>query len=216
MNYQGAETDQPESASESADDIKSSTWLARLSRTKTNGRLGLICDAAISFALIALAAYKYRMPAASSYAAVLLGLALFTFIEYAFHRWLFHGKVATLRRGHWQHHLFPLGDDSLPFFIPPLILALLAYVLTAIIPGSMALLFVGGLAAGYAAYGISHIVIHSTRFNRPGPRNWAAAHHIHHHHPDKNFGVTTPLWDVILGTRYVSAHLPPTREPTAH
>jgi 4-hydroxysphinganine ceramide fatty acyl 2-hydroxylase len=34
--------------------------------------------------------------------------------------------------------------------------------------------------------------------------NTEAAHHlIHHHHPDANFGVTTPLWDIVLGTRYV-------------
>jgi len=26
---------------------------------------------------------------------------------------------------------------------------------------------------------------------------------VHHYHPDSNFGVTTPLWDVLLGTRYV-------------
>ena len=216
MNYI-AEKDEPDNTSEpaTADDNPSATsvsmsWLARLSRTRANGRLGLVCDAATSLALITLAVYKYGLPVASSYAAVLAGLALFTFIEYAFHRWLFHGNVATLRRGHWQHHLFPLGDDSLPFFVPPFGLALIAYALSAIIPAGIALLFAGGLAAGYAAYGISHIVIHNTRFNRAGPRNWAAAHHIHHHHPDKNFGVTTPLWDVILRTRYVSTHLPPT------
>jgi len=221
MDHHIAIKNAPVSTSESAEaeDIRSSSdegtgWLARLSRTKANGRLGLICDATVSLALIALAACRYSMPAASAYAALLVGLALFTFIEYAFHRWLFHGNVATLRRGHWQHHLFPLGDDSLPFFVPPLVLVLLAYALAAIVPAGISLLFVGGLAAGYAAYGVSHIVIHNTRFSRTGPRNWAAAHHIHHRHPDKNFGVTTPLWDVILGKRYVSTHLP-SREPAA-
>jgi sterol desaturase/sphingolipid hydroxylase (fatty acid hydroxylase superfamily) len=26
---------------------------------------------------------------------------------------------------------------------------------------------------------------------------------VHHYHPDTNFGVTTPLWDILLRTRYV-------------
>jgi dihydroceramide fatty acyl 2-hydroxylase len=41
------------------------------------------------------------------------------------------------------------------------------------------------------------------RFQHPLLRRWAAAHHVHHYHPDSNFGVTTPLWDYLLGTRYV-------------
>jgi sterol desaturase/sphingolipid hydroxylase (fatty acid hydroxylase superfamily) len=33
-------------------------------------------------------------------------------------------------------------------------------------------------------------------------RRWAGFHNIHHYHPETNFGVTTGLWDVLLGTRY--------------
>jgi sterol desaturase/sphingolipid hydroxylase (fatty acid hydroxylase superfamily) len=33
-----------------------------------------------------------------------------------------------------------------------------------------------------------------------------AHHHIHHYHPETNFGVTSPLWDTILGTRFVLAN----------
>jgi dihydroceramide fatty acyl 2-hydroxylase len=35
---------------------------------------------------------------------------------------------------------------------------------------------------------------------------------VHHYHPDCNFGVTTPLWDYLLGTRYVRQ---PRRQPAA-
>lgn len=62
----------------------------------------------------------------------------------------------------------------------------------------------GPATTGYALYGVTHDLIHSTRFRRPLARRWAANHHIHHFHPDKNFGVSTPLWDIILGTRHVS------------
>jgi len=72
------------------------------------------------------------------------------------------------------------------------------------LPASAALLFTGGMAAGYAAYGLTHTVFHTVRFRRPLARRWAAAHHIHHYHPHSNFGVTTPLWDILLKTRYLS------------
>ena len=34
-------------------------------------------------------------------------------------------------------------------------------------------------------------------------KHWSAHHLIHHRHIDANFGVTTPTWDVLLGTNYV-------------
>ena len=102
-----------------------------------------------------------------------------------------------------RHHELPLGHDSLPFFFPPLAILTLAELLALAGPSVVALLFTGGFAAGYAAYGLSHTVIHRMRFQSVLIRRWAAAHHIHHHHPGRNFGVTTPLWDIVLGTRYV-------------
>ncbi|MGH9439701.1 MAG: sterol desaturase family protein, partial [Terriglobia bacterium] len=72
-----------------------------------------------------------------------------------------------------------------------------------IMPTGFALLLTGTATFGYVVYGLSHFTIHHVRFRQPVLRHWAAAHHIHHHHPDSNFGVTTPLWDFILGTRYV-------------
>jgi hypothetical protein len=58
---------------------------------------------------------------------------------------------------------------------------------------------------------LSHGAIHNVYFVHAMPRRWAAAHHIHRHHPDKNFGVTTPLWDIVLGTRYISRCSEPAR-----
>jgi|GEM_PF-1550916 sterol desaturase/sphingolipid hydroxylase (fatty acid hydroxylase superfamily) len=33
-------------------------------------------------------------------------------------------------------------------------------------------------------------------------KHWSSHHLIHHRHTDANFGVTTPVWDVLLGMRY--------------
>ena len=132
------------------------------------------------------------------------GLFAFSFFEYAMHRWLFHGAVALFEQGHLAHHERPMGYDALPFFMPPVAMLLLAITLYWLLP-AFALLFSGAFACGYAAYGVSHWIMHSVRFRRPWLRRWAADHHVHHFHADTNFGVTSPLWDFVLGTRYVSA-----------
>jgi 4-hydroxysphinganine ceramide fatty acyl 2-hydroxylase len=133
---------------------------------------------------------------------VLCGLFAFTFIEYAAHRWLFHGNTGPFKAGHDNHHVNPLGYDALPFFMPPLFMCALGALFALAIPVGYALLLAGVIAAGYAAYGSSHVVIHVHRFKNPSMRRWAGFHNIHHYHPDANFGVTTGLWDFILGTRY--------------
>ncbi|MBS0383148.1 MAG: sterol desaturase family protein [Proteobacteria bacterium] len=133
---------------------------------------------------------------------VLCGLFAFTFIEYAAHRWLFHGNTGPFKTGHDHHHDNPLGYDALPFFMPPLFMCALGALFALVLPAGYALLLAGVIAAGYAAYGLSHVVIHVHRFKSPLMRRWVGFHNIHHFHPEANFGVTTGLWDVILGTRY--------------
>jgi sterol desaturase/sphingolipid hydroxylase (fatty acid hydroxylase superfamily) len=177
----------------------------RLSATRANSRAGLVADFAVSIALIA-AGLRYRdLPLPAIPLLLVCGLLLFSFVEYGFHRWLFHGPVRLMEEGHRKHHEHPLGYDSLPFFLSPLLMLALAGVLaTALRPG-VALLLAGAVAAGYAMYGLGHVVIHARRFRHPLARRWAAAHHVHHCHPRANFGVTSPLWDIVLGTRHVSA-----------
>ncbi|HKI75467.1 MAG TPA: sterol desaturase family protein [Pseudomonadales bacterium] len=135
--------------------------------------------------------------------AFLLGLLLYTLIEYIFHRWLFHTGLPWFADGHQKHHEDPLGYDSLPFFLPALVSLGLSGVYMAVLPVGYALLVAAAVTFGYMTYGLSHFTIHRVRFRQPWIQGWAAAHHIHHYHPDRNFGVTTPLWDILLGTRYV-------------
>lgn len=179
---------------------------ARLSTTRANGLAGLVCDTGISAALLGAGLWRGDVGAGAALAIVAGGLLLFSFIEYCFHRWLFHGGGGMLENGHSKHHDEPGGYDALPFFLPPLGMTALAALTALLLPATVALLLVGALAAGYAAYGVGHTAIHTSSLKRVVPRRWAAAHHIHHHHPDRNFGVTTPLWDIVLRTRYVSAN----------
>jgi sterol desaturase/sphingolipid hydroxylase (fatty acid hydroxylase superfamily) len=176
--------------------------LARLSTSLFNLRVGLVLDVLISLLLIAAGVWYGHMQPALAALTALYGLFVFTFIEYAAHRWLFHGNTGPFRSGHDHHHDNPLGYDALPFFMPPLFMCALGATFALVIPAGYALLLAGTIAAGYAAYGLSHRVIHVHRFDSPMMRRWAGFHNIHHYHPDANFGVTTGLWDVILGTRY--------------
>ena len=176
----------------------------RMSATRANCAIGLTADLAVSIALLYAGLRRDDVHFISAVLAMLCGLFVFSFIEYAFHRWLFHGPVRIMEEGHHKHHEQPKGFDSLPFFTSPVVMLALAGVLVLALPTTVALLASGGIAAGYATYGLSHLIMHYRRFRHSLPRRWAAAHHIHHFHPDKNFGVTSPLWDILLGTRYVS------------
>ncbi len=137
---------------------------------------------------------------------ILLGLFLFTIIEYSSHRWLFHGSVPIIVQGHRAHHENPLGYDALPFFLPALVLLGLSGLFCLFMSASYSFLLTGTIALSYTTYGLSHFTIHHHRFHWVPARNWAANHHIHHYHSDTNFGVTTPLWDILIGTRYVYDH----------
>lgn len=176
---------------------------ARLSTSRLNGQLGLACDVAIACALFAAGLYGRHAPL-SGLAIFASGIVLFTLVEYIFHRWLFHGPIATFERGHTRHHEEPQGYDALPFFLPPVAMILLAAVLTRVTTPSNALLFAAAVASGYALYGVGHSLMHARRFRNGYLRRWAGAHHVHHHHPHANFGVTSPFWDIVFGTRHVS------------
>jgi sterol desaturase/sphingolipid hydroxylase (fatty acid hydroxylase superfamily) len=177
--------------------------MERLSSSRTNSWLGLAADFGVSAFLLGAGLRLLEFRVISALYVISAGVLAFSFVEYCFHRWLFHGSAPMFEQGHHRHHELPLGHDSLPFFFPPLAILALSELLGLAGPRAIALLFTGGLAAGYAAYGLSHTVIHRMRFQNALIRHWAAAHHIHHHHPGSNFGVTTPFWDIVMGTRYV-------------
>lgn len=176
--------------------------LARLSTSRFNLRAGLTSDSLISVALIVAGLWYGHLRALPALLTIVCGLFAFTFIEYAAHRWLFHGHTGPFEAGHTRHHDDPLGYDALPFFMPPLFMCALGALFALAFPVGYALLLAGVIAAGYAAYGLSHVVIHVHRFKSPLLRRWAGFHNIHHYHPGANFGVTTGLWDFLLGTRY--------------
>jgi len=69
-----------------------------------------------------------------------------------------------------------------------------------LIMGWKALSFFPGFLFGYIVYGSMHFAIHTF----PPPRYLKALwrnHHLHHYKvPEKGFGVSSVLWDVVFGT----------------
>lgn len=147
--------------------------------------------------LLALFAMTISLPAL---AAVAAGAFIWTFAEYALHRWAFH---RLYRKEHWLHHIRPGAYIGVPGWQT-------GGLFTVILGGCWGSLGVDiggglfcGIAGGYFLYIWAHDRFHHGK-TKPGTY-WArreADHAGHHAHgKEVNFGVVTPLWDVLLKTR---------------
>lgn len=140
------------------------------------------------------------LPLAGSIASIAAGLALWTLIEYAIHRFAFHGFLP-----HYQHHEDPKDPR---YIVSPLWLSgstsLLLWALLRIPAGSWARsgLTLAAIVAGYLVYEAVHLRIHG---REAGGRLLIALRkrHYYHHFADERYcyGVTTPLWDRVFGSR---------------
>ncbi len=135
------------------------------------------------------------------------GAVGWTFSEYAFHRWFHIARDGNFaRRTHLAHHArkeYVVNSVSLLTWGAVLFVGLVALPLLSwcVVPGAVALAFGTGWAATYFVYEWIHAADHL----RP-PRNaygrWTRRSHFHHHYeaPLRNFGVTSPIWDLVFGT----------------
>ena len=68
-------------------------------------------------------------------------------------------------------------------------------------PLGSACALMGGLLVGYLVYDMSHYYQHHAR-PRSRVGKWLKRYHLEHHHknPHGLYGVSNPLWDIILRT----------------
>jgi sterol desaturase/sphingolipid hydroxylase (fatty acid hydroxylase superfamily) len=137
--------------------------------------------------------------------AFVLGLFLWTFLEYLLHRWVFHERVlgGAMAREHLEHHA------KVDYFAPLSVkLALAVPIVGAIFAVGLlftAATFASGLVIGVLTGWIVYEVIHR-RIHVAAPLNaygrWARKHHLSHHFGNAklNHGVSTPIWDHVFGT----------------
>jgi sterol desaturase/sphingolipid hydroxylase (fatty acid hydroxylase superfamily) len=142
-----------------------------------------------------------------------VGVILWSFAEYLLHRFIFHyaprtplGKRISFLM-HGVHHAQPRVKTRL---VMPLMvsvpLACLFYLLFTVVVSS----FMGaphltgslfaGFVIGYVCYDLTHYALHHVQF-KGGVGKFLRTHHMRHHTEwDSRFGVSSPLWDYVLGT----------------
>ncbi len=179
------------------------SFILNISKTSANYWGEFAIDIPLGIVLIYAGLHYHDLSPFAVFLTVALGVFIFSFFEYFIHRWLFHGSVRIMAEGHQAHHLNPMGYDSLPFFLPAMVLMTLTGMFILLMPMDRAFLLTGTITFGYVTYGLSHFSIHHIHFKYSWVKHWSAHHLIHHRHADYNFGVTTPAWDVLLGTQYV-------------
>lgn len=141
---------------------------------------------------------------------IAVGVLSWTLIEYALHRFAFHYSARSdfgrklVYAAHLSHHENPRATNRL---FSSLLLSLpiaLAYLLLAwVATGSLhaASYLFTGLTSGYFCYEWLHFQAHHRRPRLRLCRYLRKYHLLHHYQtPGLRFGVTSPMFDVILGT----------------
>ena len=146
-------------------------------------------------------------------ALIFAGAYLFwTLFEYFFHRCVFHldyyfPESELVRKFdyalHGIHHEFP--RDTQRLIMPPVPGLLIISVLFAffwLVMGEIIFLFLPGFLLGYLSYAFIHYATHAWKPPKSKMLKTLWRHHALHHykHPDRAFGVSSPIWDHIFRT----------------
>jgi 4-hydroxysphinganine ceramide fatty acyl 2-hydroxylase len=143
----------------------------------------------------------------------MLGLFVWTFVEYIMHRFVFHymppDKPWAMRLHfifHGVHHDYP--SDAKRLVLPPSVSIPLAtgfyFLFDAILPAHYVYGFFPGFIFGYLVYDISHYAIHHFNFKGSIWKKIKQHHMLHHYQdPGKGYGVSSPLWDKIFGSDFI-------------
>jgi sterol desaturase/sphingolipid hydroxylase (fatty acid hydroxylase superfamily) len=143
----------------------------------------------------------------------LLGLVFWTLLEYTLHRFAFHILVpirnprlrAILNASHLGHHAAP--RDPTKVLVHPLYGIAISAVLYTLLYGISGNAFdaaavMTGIWTGFLYYEAVHYRVHFS-LSPSGLIGWQRRAHFYHHFTNnkKCFGVTSPFWDYVFGTR---------------
>jgi sterol desaturase/sphingolipid hydroxylase (fatty acid hydroxylase superfamily) len=144
----------------------------------------------------------------------LAGVLLWSFAEYMLHRFVFHFKPRNPAQEkaiflfHGVHHYQP--QDKTRLVMPPVVSIPLAFIFYGLFTLVFGLLGIthwiapafAGFIAGYLFYDLTHYATHHFPMRR-GMWKYLKRYHMQHHYktPDERFGVSSPLWDMVFGTK---------------
>jgi len=143
------------------------------------------------------------------------GILVWSVSEYLLHRFLFHFEPSQLWLQrvwyliHGVHHEQPQCKTRL--VMPPIIsipLAFTFYGVFSLVVGTLigAPRWTGplfsGFLTGYLIYDLTHYATHHLSM-KWGFLKFLKQYHLRHHYktPDHRFGISSPLWDYVFGTR---------------
>jgi len=161
----------------------------------------------IAFMLYLAFAYK-KLSVVAVIGFFVLGILVWTLLEYVIHRYVFHYQPKT-RLGkllhfimHGVHHDYP--NDATRLVMPPIIsipLAVIFYTLFVLTLGRFAPAALAGFGFGYVCYDTIHYATHHFSMKR-GILRWLKQYHLRHHYQDDHagYGVSSPLWDYVFRT----------------
>ena len=158
--------------------------------------------------MLYLGLFERGMAAAIVAGLFVAGVLIWSLVEYTMHRWVFHYEPKS-RWGqrlhfmlHGVHHDYP--NDASRLVMPPAVslpLAVVFYALFWCFFGRYTPAAFAGLLAGYLFYDMLHYATHHFPMKR-GVWLWLKKYHMRHHYQNDEvgYGVTSPLWDYVLGT----------------
>jgi sterol desaturase/sphingolipid hydroxylase (fatty acid hydroxylase superfamily) len=127
----------------------------------------------------------------------LVGLVAWTLYEYVTHRWLLH-HWWILSEVHALHH-----DDQRDYIAAHPAVTILLYAAFWGVFGIRSSAVMVGFSVGYVIYAAAHTAFHHSSFHHGTSLYWLKRRHALHHRFDfANFGVTTPVWDILFGTEF--------------
>lgn len=171
-----------------------------------------------AYAVVILSLALRRRPWAGL-AFLALGVGLWTWLEYIVHRYVLHGRFPdgegwlrhTMHRFfdtmHGDHHLRPWDGMYINGFLDSLPFAVLFIAVSFLAPLPTAPVMVAGLLECYVIEEWVHYSVHFHRF-KSRYFDYIRRHHLYHHAPrgtELAFGLTSGLWDAIVGTTRIPA-----------
>ena len=189
------------------DKLFNSPFLERMTHTNSFVVIGVLSS--LGLLLFGYGIWLYHMALLQSFLLFIFGLFVFTFVEYALHRFVYHSGPDYKNPENWQyiihgvHHVYHKDKDRLAMPLPlALLLSLGFYGIFYMIMGIKAIVFFPGFIIGYSTYLYIHYMIHAIK----PPKNvfrYLWHHHLKHHvdkYENTAFGVSSPLWDIVFGT----------------
>jgi sterol desaturase/sphingolipid hydroxylase (fatty acid hydroxylase superfamily) len=142
-------------------------------------------------AIAAVACSAWESVSATWLPLILLGLLLFTFIEYWTHRTLLHRVM--WHGAHQRHHTHPHEFTIFPWWYLPAIFAGFWFILPSAV-------YIGFMLGAMWFFIWHHMIHHWSLQNRPWLQAYERWHNLHHRDLPVNYGITQPLWDIVFGT----------------